>query len=102
MARLGKKPIYDVSQKPRNLTHLTRDRGYRFIERDPVLELITKAITDSGLSLSRISDLCGVSRWTLHAWESGKVKRPQNLTVEFVLKALGYERIIVKRNSNVY
>lgn len=61
--------------------------------RDPVLDEITRAITDSGRSLSWIAERSGVSKNTLYMWESGKTRRPQNLTVEFVLRVLGYERI---------
>jgi transcriptional regulator with XRE-family HTH domain len=81
---------------PRNLAHIGRDSGYRFIDRDPVLEEITRAITDSGRSLAWVAERSGVSRSTIYRWENGRTRRPQNLTVEFVLKVLGYERIVRK------
>ena len=80
----------------RNLNHLTRDKGYRFQDRDPILEFITNDITDSGWPLSLISERSGVSIGTLSNWQSGKTKHPQNITVDAVLKALGWTRRIEK------
>lgn len=34
-----------------------RDKGYRFKDRDPVMDDVRRMITDSGLSLKAISDL---------------------------------------------
>lgn len=89
--------------EPRHLEHLNRDRGYRFVDRDPILEEITTMITDSGLSVSdiigrieEISDTATVSYSTIANWLSGKTKRPQNYTVTWVALALGYERRFVK------
>lgn len=88
--------------KARRLQHLNRDRGYRFTDRDPVLEEITRMITDSGLSVSQIlerieaiSDVATVSYSTVANWLSGKTKRPQNYTITWVALALGYRREFV-------
>lgn len=86
------------SPAPRNLVHLHRDRGYRFADRDPMLEFICNDITDSGLKLSFIAERSGVSPGTLYNWTSGKTKRPQNEAVEAVLNALGWERPLVAKN----
>jgi len=80
----------------RRLEHLSRDRGYRFTDgRDPVLEQVTRVITDSGLTLKAIETKCGVCTSTMRKWQNGECKRPQNATVEMVLRTLGYRRIIV-------
>ncbi len=81
--------------KPNNLSHITRDAGYRFIDRDPILEFITKDITDSGWSLAFIAERSGVSASTLASWQKGHTKHPQNITVTAVLTALGWSRPIV-------
>ena len=89
-----------VSLRARNLAHINRDRGYRWTARDEVLEEIAGMITDSGLSIGdiieRVLDLSGntihISYSTIANWQSGKTKRPQNWTVEWVAYALGYER----------
>lgn len=65
----------------RNLSHLSRDTGYRWADRDPVLEFITKDITDSGWPLSYLAERSGVSVSTLSNWQKGKVKHPANFTV---------------------
>jgi hypothetical protein len=78
----------------RNLTHLHRDRGYRFVDRDPVLDEVCRLITDSGLSSQTIAMRSGVSAQTINSWLGGRTKRPQNLTVDHVLLALGYRRMV--------
>ncbi len=95
-----------VTTKPRNLAHVKRDRGYRFTDRDPVLDEITRLITDSGLSIEAIVErVTKLSRGgatlaasTLRNWMNGKTRRPQNLTVTWTAFALGYERKFVKRS----
>ena len=76
----------------RNLNHLDRDRGYRFTDRDPILEFIANDITDSGWPLSYVALRSGVTIGTLYNWLSGKTKHPQNIKVEAVLIALGWSR----------
>lgn len=83
-------------QKANNLTYLNRDRGYRFTDRDPVMDFITKDITDSGWPLTYVAERSGVSRACLANWQNGKTKHPQNMTVEAVLKALGWSRNIIR------
>ncbi len=90
-----------TTTRPRNLVHLNRDRGYRFKERDPVLEEITKMITDSELEIGEIiekvldisDNQVHLSYSTIANWQSGKTRRPQNFTVVWVAAALGYKRV---------
>jgi len=78
------------------LEHLSRDTGYRFTDgRDPMLELVSRLITESGLSLKAIEARCGVCAPTLRKWQNGDTKRPQNATVEMVLRTLGYRRVVL-------
>jgi len=87
----------------RRLEHLSRDRGYRFTDgRDPVLEQVTRVITDSGLALNAIEAKCGVCASTMRSWQQGKTKRPQNATVEMVLRTLGYRRVIIGPNGKEF
>ena len=81
---------------PRKVAHLHRDRGYRFQDRDPVLEEVTRLITDSGLSLYAISQHANISTSTLVKWCGGITKHPYNDRIDAVLTALGYRRIIQK------
>lgn len=90
--------------RPRRLEHLKRDRGYRFVDRDPVLDEITRMITDSGLDVGEIIDRVldassgsvHLSYATISNWLSRKTRRPQNFTVTWVATALGYQRQFVK------
>jgi len=92
-----------VTAKPNNLVHLYRDTGYRFTGdgRDPVLDEVTRAITNSGLGLKTIEDRCGVTRGCMSAWQNGKTRRPQNATVEMVFRTLGYHRVLIGPDGNV-
>jgi hypothetical protein len=78
----------------RRLGHLHRDRGYRFANRDPVLEEVTRLITDSGFSLSVIATRAQISVSTLSNWCNGMTKHPYNDRVDAVLLALGYRRTV--------
>ena len=80
----------------RNLAHLSRDTGYRWQDADPVLEFIRNDITDSGWPLTYVAERSGVSVSTLRNWQNGKTKHPQNVTVEAVLRGLGWRREIRK------
>jgi|SRR5215471_13713452 len=86
----------------RRLDHLDRDRGYRWKDQDPVLQLMNRVVTDSGWSLMTIQDKSGVAAGTIRNWQLGKVSRPQNWTVEQVLKALGYSRKIYGPDGKIY
>lgn len=95
-----------AQQKPHNLVHLHRDRGYRFTDRDrdPVLEEICDLIDKSGLSAHAISELTAkstggalkIAEQTIAHWLNGTTRRPQNYTVTWVAHVLGYERRFIK------
>jgi hypothetical protein len=87
-------------RRTNNLAFLNRDRGYRFTDRDPVLEEICNIITQSGKSAYEISELTAseshntnkISANTISNWLNGKTKKPQNYTVTWVGYVLGYRR----------
>jgi helix-turn-helix protein len=82
-----------VARLIRNLQDLDRDTGYRWITgEDPILEFLRNEITDSGLSTTHIATLAGLSTSTVRNICNGRTRRPQNLTVEAVLGALGWGR----------
>lgn len=75
-----------------------RDKfGYRFVDRDPILDKVNSAMDESKLTDKAIADKSGVSVSTIRAWRYGDVKRPQHLTLKFVLDACGYELEVRKR-----
>ena len=41
-------------------------------------------------SLTYVSEKSGVSKTCMRNWMSGKTKRPYNVTITFVMRALGY------------
>jgi hypothetical protein len=92
MTKTASKVLTKSKARPRNLSHLTRDTGYRFTDRDPILELVTRIITDSGWTLKAIENKSGVCSSTLRKWQNGETKRPQNATVDMVMRILGYTR----------
>lgn len=62
--------------------------------RNPVLSEVLRTI--NGLSAAHIERQSGVSATTIASWRKGKVRHPQNITLEFALRAAGFKRIIVK------
>jgi len=74
--------------------------AYRWLEHDPVRDEVVALIEESGMSLEAISRKSGgVSTTTLRRWINGATRRPQNVTLDFVLRGLGYERRIVRRGG---
>ena len=86
--------------KAHNLVYLNRDRGYRFVDRDPQMVELCGLISMSEMSvgeiIERIYEATGgaysVSKSTINSWLNGKVNRPQNFGMTWVAFALGYER----------
>lgn len=71
--------------------------AYNWIDRDPELDFVAFAISESGMTLEAIereTEKNGhkVSKYTLLAWTYGDTKRPQNATMNSVMAAVGYER----------
>lgn len=70
---------------------------YNFVDKDPELDFVLSCIEQSGWSLEKIereTEKNGhkVSRWTLMAWFYKGVKRPQNVTMNNVMAAIGWQR----------
>jgi hypothetical protein len=90
----------------RKVRHVNRDRGYRFDGRtDPAMIELCQLITDSGKNVATIclavrSDskgVCNISPTTVSNWLSGKTRRPQNWTMNWVGFSLGFERKWARR-----
>lgn len=62
--------------------------------KDPTLEEVLKRI--HSLSGPQIERHSGVSATTISNWRRGRVRHPQNVTMEYALRAAGYKRVIVK------
>ena len=70
-------------------------KSYLFREKDPVIDALRTAVSDSGKSYLGVQNDSGVSATTVHNWFHGKTKRPQFATVTAVARALG------KKNINI-
>lgn len=68
--------------------------GYRWRDKDPILYLINALIAERGMSDWDVAAYSGVSYSTIRNWSMGKTRKPQMVTVKFVLRALGYELAI--------
>lgn len=68
--------------------------GYRWRDKDPILYLIIALIAERGMSDYDVAAYSGVSYSTIRNWTMGKTRKPQAVTVKFVLRALGYELAI--------
>ena len=102
--RLVKRPIRPQPLKRLNDSAL-RDlnakylNAYRFQKREVVLDQISAVIEASGATNAQLARISGVSPTTIRNWLHGAVNRPQNATIEAVLRPLGYTRAIVPLSS---
>jgi hypothetical protein len=84
----------------RNLYHIDRDTAHRWSkdDADPILEFLRRDITDSGWSTGFLAERAGVAWATVDNIRTGKTRRPQNMTVDLLLDALGWSRTPVPVN----
>lgn len=68
-------------------------RTYRFIDKNPVIDIIRTAIQDEGLikKLQVVADLASLSRTTIPGWIHGDVRDPRHSSIMAVMTSLGYE-----------
>jgi len=64
--------------------------GYRFLDKDPIVDIYREAKRKSGLDEKDIHEMGGPTVSTLRAWDKGKTKKPQRLSTTFAMMALGY------------
>lgn len=86
-ARSNTRDIQKMGQK--------NETGYRFINKDPIMDQVVNLIDSSSMSKKEISYRSGVSTATFQKWKKGDTKRPQNASIDVVLRTLGYHRPIV-------
>lgn len=83
-------------RKPSVNARLAHVTSYRGLDKDPVLIQVINLVEESPMTLAAIANKSGVAESTIRNWIGGHTRRPQNITMEFVLRAIGYERKIVK------
>ena len=75
--------------------------GYRFVDKDPIIDAIRFAIKETGMKSSEIALLANVSKTTLYNYDYGKVRKPQHATARSVLNACGFEELWVSKTHRV-
>lgn len=65
--------------------------GWRWLDKDPVIDLFREAKRRSGLTDQQIHEFGGPTPQTLLAWDLGTTKKPQRLSMEFAMQACGYK-----------
>lgn len=73
-------------------------RPYHFIDKNPVIDIISTAIQDEGLSkkLDIVADLASLSRTTPKSWIHGDVRDPRHSSIMAVMLGLGWENTWAK------
>ena len=67
--------------------------GYRWLTKDPIVDVFRRAKEISGLTFAEIALKSGVTEGTLRKWDYGTTKRPQHLTMRFALEACGFREV---------
>jgi hypothetical protein len=75
--------------------------GYRFIEKDPVIDLYREARRKSGMSAAQVYESGGATVTTQRGWDYGNVKRPQHITLRFSMAAMGFTEQWVNGDGTV-
>ena len=77
-----------------------QNTGYRWRDKDPILDLVNSLIDESGHSRKWIADQSGISVGTLRNWHRGKTKKPQAVTVKYVLDAIGFSLAVKEHRGS--
>lgn len=64
--------------------------GYRFLDKDPRIDLYREALRKSGLDPQDIADQGGPCVRTLRSWDLGNTRKPQALSFAYAMMACGY------------
>jgi hypothetical protein len=88
-----------VTKSKSNRGALRTYKSYLFIDKDPVIDAIRTAISDSGLSYVQLRAKSSVSTSTISNWLHGKTKRPLWCTVWAVARACGKRGLTAGRDG---
>ena len=64
--------------------------GYRNVDKDPTMYEVLQMLHESDRDWWEIAEDSGVALSTLYAWDRGKTKKPQGITLRYVAEACGY------------
>ena len=90
MARTAKKTIeYAIAKE------------YKAMIYDPAMLQINMLLKHSNMTLTQVASKCGVSTQCMRNWRRQKTRRPQAVTMRFVLRTLGYDfKIVPSKGHN--
>ena len=92
MQTITSKPATNYRPTNQNFAHSKGRSHLHKPDRDPILEIVTHAITESGLTNKKIAQEAGISAQTISRWQNYELtRRPQFFTVNAVMQALGYQ-----------
>lgn len=78
---------------------IIRYKSYSFVDKDPIIDALRTAVSDSGKSYREISNTSNVSASTVRNWFHGNVRRPQFATVAAVAQACGKHTILINKGK---
>lgn len=82
-------------------------RSYHFKDHDPIIDYVDRLYELSGVKegnkvqFSTIADASGVTEGTLRNWRSRKTKRPQNASLQAVIRGLGGKLVIIYKGKTI-
>jgi hypothetical protein len=89
-----------------NKLHQKNTTAYRFADPDPILDLLRAAISDAmrdnRMSIVQIAADAMCAYQTVARIVDGETRRPQNSTVDRILKACGFTRPILRAMLDVH
>jgi len=68
-------------------------KSYSFRDKDPIIDALRTAVSDSRKSYTKLHTDSGVSVAAIRGWFTGKTKRPQFTTVAAVALACGKRNV---------
>lgn len=66
--------------------------GYRFLDKDPIIDDYREAVRKSGMTRKEIEGHGGPKARTQLAWDKGDVRKPQSLSMASAMQIMGYLR----------
>jgi predicted transcriptional regulator len=71
-------------------------KSYRFIDKDPIIDVMRTMMAESGMTIGEIAKASGVSRSCIANWFEGDTKRPQHASTKAAITVMGYHLVAVK------
>lgn len=75
--------------------------SYSFVDKDPICYEVRDAIEREALPVKDVAALSGVGASTIYNIMFGQTKRPQNATIEAIMRSLGYKRTWTRDGKKV-